>query len=385
MASLSSYLRASDRRRLYRVRYIEKKTRKRQSLSFESEGEALQFIKLLDAFDNDEHQAIASHAAQKRRAKTLRDVMLEHIDLLTRPQAGTLARYRNQVRDHFDEALGHTPIDRVGHREVVQWVQRAHQTGLSAKTVKNLHGLLSASMSTAVRLGYRPDNPCVGIELPRSVATEDDALFLSHEEFATLVNAMRPRYQLLLRFLVGTGLRWGEATALTVGDFHRGTPSTVRVTKAWKRDQNNRWYVGPPKTTRSRRTVSLPDGIVDAVAELTVDRAPTDLLFTNANGDQIRHNTFWETNWMPCLEAAMNPTSPDGSPDPDAPRLYRRPRLHDLRHTHASWMIEAGCDLVVLQRRLGHESITTTIDRYSHLTEAQHVDGAAAANRALGL
>ena len=79
----------------------------------------------------------------------------------------------------------------------------------------------------------------------------------------------------------------------------------------------------------------------------------------------------------------MNPLRADGSPDPDAPRLTKRPRVHDLRHTHASWMIAAGVDLFVLQRRLGHESITTTTETYAHLLPDQQAAAAAAAGRAL--
>ena len=73
----------------------------------------------------------------------------------------------------------------------------------------------------------------------------------------------------------------------------------------------------------------------------------------------------------------------DGSVDRDVARLTKRPRVHDLRHTHASWMIAQGTDLFVLQRRLGHESITTTTDTYSHLLPDQQRAAAQAAGRAL--
>lgn len=379
MASLGSYVRQSDQHVVHRVRYVEKKTGRRLSISFEAEAEARQFVRLLETFDNDDHRAVATMAAQKRGSKTLHQVMLEHVDLLTRPQPDTLRRYRGQIRDHFAGRLGHTPIDTVTHRDVIEWVQRRTARGLSAKTIKNLHGLLSASMTSAMRLGYRPDNPCSGVSLPRVDRSEDDALFLTHEEFAVLLEAMTPRYRPLLRFLVATGLRWGEATALRIDDFQAGPPATVRVSKAWKRDADNSWIVGPPKTQRSRRTVSLPPSLVPDIEQLIAGRDRHELLFANAQSGQIRHNTFWETNWLPCLAKAMNPS---GDPD-QPPRLARRPRLHDLRHTHASWMLAEGCDLVVLQRRLGHESITTTIDRYSHLLGSQHVDAAAAADRAM--
>ena len=57
--------------------------------------------------------------------------------------------------------------------------------------------------------------------------------------------------------------------------------------------------------------------------------------------------------------------------------------MHDLRHTHASWMIAAGTDLFVLQRRLGHESITTTTETYAHLLPDQQAAAAAAAGKSV--
>lgn len=254
----------------------------------------------------------------------------------------------------------------------------------SPKTIANVHGLLSAAMTTAVRLGYRADNPCVGVELPKSVATRDEMTVLTRDEFGLLLSRVSGFYQPLVLTLVATGPRWGEATALTAGDVDLSArPATVRVTKAWKRDADRHWYVGPPKTKRARRTVSLPDDLVDVLLPLVAGKAPDELLFTNTVGSQLSSSRSWTTTWTPALNAACNPALADGSPDPDAPRLTKRPRVHDLRHTHASWMIAAGTDLFVLQRRLGHESITTTTETYAHLMPDQQRAAADAASRSL--
>ncbi len=256
--------------------------------------------------------------------------------------------------------------------------------GLSPKTIANVHGLLSAAMSTAMKLGYRTDNPCVGVELPKSVSTRDEMTVLTRDEFALLLAKIPAFYQPLVLTLVATGLRWGEATALTAGDVDlTARPATIRVTKAWKRDADRRWYVGPPKTKRARRTVSLPDDLVDVLLPLVAGKAPDALLFTNTVGSQLSSSRFWTTTWTPALDAACDPRQADGKPDADAPRLTKRPRVHDLRHTHASWMIAAGTDLFVLQRRLGHESITTTTETYAHLLPDQQRAAADAAGRAL--
>ena len=134
----------------------------------------------------------------------------------------------------------------------------------------------------------------------------------------------------------------------------------------------------------ARRTVSLPDDLVDVLRPLVAAKARDALLFTNTVGSQISSSRFWTTTWTPALDAACRPRRADGSPDLDAPRLTKRPRVHDLRHTHASWMIAAGTDLFVLQRRLGHESITTTTETYAHLMPDQQRAAADVAGRALG-
>ncbi len=122
---------------------------------------------------------------------------------------------------------------------------------------------------------------------------------------------------------------------------------------------------------------------MDVLLPLVASRAPDQLLFTNTVASQISSSRFWTTTWTPALDAACNPRRADGTPDLDVPRLTKRPRVHDLRHTHASWMIGAGTDLFVLQRRLGHESITTTTETYAHLMPDQERAAADAAGRTM--
>lgn len=111
---------------------------------------------------------------------------------------------------------------------------------------------------------------------------------------------------------------------------------------------------------------------------------PTDaLLFTDTAGSRISSTRFWTTTWTSALDAACHLVRVDGKPDLDAPRLTTRPRVRDLRLTHASRMIAAGMDLFVLQRRLGHESITTTTETYAHLVPDQQRAAADAAGRAM--
>lgn len=170
---------------------------------------------------------------------------------------------------------------------------------LSPKTIRNLHGLLSASLEWAVQRSLRADNPCKGVSLPRVEEVGDDMCLLTHDEFDLLHDAMSPRYRLFLRTMIGNGLRWGEVTALEVADVQESTGVVaLRVNKAWKRDGDQQHYVGSTKTSRSRRTVSAGETLGRDLLALVNGRAHHELLFVNARGGQIRHNTFWESNWI---------------------------------------------------------------------------------------
>jgi len=376
--------RRSDGTRSFAVLWRDPVTGRQTSLTYDDERDARVAKELIEAAGG--HAAEAARIAEAVGAPgpLVRDVVAEHIDLLTGVGADTRSHYRGQLAAHIAPVLGAYPVGALRYRHIAGWVRLMGEKGLAPKTIANVHGLLSAAMTTAVRLGYRADNPCVGVVLPKSVATRDEMTVLTRDEFALLLSKVAGFYQPLVLTLVATGLRWGEATALTAGDVDLAArPATLRVTKAWKRDADRRWYVGPPKTKRARRTVSLPDELVDVLLPLVAGRAPDALLFTNTVGKQLSSSRFWTTTWTPALDAACKPTLADGSPDPDAPRLTKRPRVHDLRHTHASWMIAAGTDLFVLQRRLGHESITTTTETYAHLLPDQQRAAADAAGRAM--
>lgn len=101
-------------------------------------------------------------------------------------------------------------------------------------------------------------------------------------------------------------------------------------------------------------------------------KKPTDLIFTAPEGGAWHSGVFHAHRWKPALDAA------------NSAGLTKRPRIHDLRHTHASWLIAGKVPLPVIQARLGHESITTTVDRYGHLLEASDDEVVAAVKWAMG-
>lgn len=351
-------------------------TGKQTSYPCESKQGAENFKRLVEANGNSLTAVEQILVRTSVGGPTVAENLAKHVEMLTRAGPDQIKRYQNAITNHFGGKFGALPVAAVEHEDVVRWVKAMQLKTykgkpLSAKTIANHHGLLSASMETAIRLRRRGDNPCKGVQLPRDESIREKMHFMTAGESLAIVEAHPARYQPLMAFLRGTGARFGEATALLGSDFQLDVQQpTVRIEKAWKRDENDRFYVGPPKTRKSRRTVSLSPSLVTLLRPAVETAGPGGLVFRTSYGGPIRHSSFYEF-WEGALDSLGYPGAGD------------RPRIHDMRHTHASLMLGAGMSPFELSRRLGHESIQTTVDRYSHLVPDAQFRAAEMAEKAL--
>jgi integrase len=306
-------------------------------------------------------------------APLFRDYAEKTISARQKADEGTKGGYRRLLVNHINPVLGHIPVDRIDRFHISKVADRMTVAGRATKTISNAHGLLSSILSDAVTDRLIDRNPAVGVLPNQPDSKTEEMVFMTPADFGILVSHVSgDTNKALVTLLVGTGLRWSEATALQVHDVDIMGRRAVDVSRAWKR-RGGGFILGSPKTNRSRRTVSLPPELVDLLIPLVASRDPGEFLFTLASGRPIRHNNFYNRVWVPAVKAARDAG------------LMKSPRIHDLRHTHASWLIDAKVTLPAIQRRLGHESITTTIDRYGHLAP-EHVDEInAAIDRALVL
>jgi integrase len=238
-------------------------------------------------------------------------------------------------------------LSQIGRTDVAAAVNALSGSG---KTRFNKWGVLTHMLKMAALDGLIARSPTVGVELGRRTDHErEEHRYLTHAEFWKVYDATPTHWQPLVMLLAGSGIRWGEAAALTIGDVDT-EGLAIRVVKSVdKRDQ-----VKPTKSGKSRRTVALPAEVIEELEPLMEDRKRTDRLFVPPKGGILRHRTFYRDIWLKKSVANSGIREPF-------------PRLHDLRHSHVAWLIAAGVSLPVIQARLGHEKITTTIDTYGHL------------------
>jgi len=285
---------------------------------------------------------------------------------------GTVAEYRRMAARTWGPRLGPLPLDAIGREAVTAWVawQRRQTTvrgrPYSPKSIANAKCLLSSVLAAAVDAEMIPRNVAHGVPVP-SDQERAEMTFLSHNEFTTLLGAVAPPWQPLVAFLAGTGCRFGEATALVGPDFDLDARQpVVRISRAWKKGATG-VYLGSPKSKRGVRTVTLPASLLPQLRTLVAAAGPG-LVFTTSTGTRVQSQHFHRRVWAPALARAGLP---------------KRPRVHDLRHSHVAWLIAEAVSLPVIQRRLGHEDIRTTVNTYGHLAPDAHAGAALAADVAL--
>lgn len=325
---------------------------------------------LVDSVGGDQALKLLGITRTDQRATRLKGMTVEqwlthYVDHLTGVDQGTLDRYRAYIRNDLGPELGPIAMASLTEEDLARWLLWMETAGAlnrdgsrrpaSAKTIRNKHGFLYGAFAAAVP-AHLDFNPATGHRLPQGEAREADEenVFLSHQEFATLRGSLTEYWRPLGEFLVASGCRWGEATALRPTDVDRQA-GTVRIRRAWSYSTTKGYWLNKPKG-KSLRTINVPSATLSKL-----DYA-NEWLFINRRGGPVRGASFHANVWTPAVERAG---------------LMPAPRVHDLRHTCASWMIAAKVPLPVIQRHLGHESITTTIKVYGHLDRASYQDAAA--------
>jgi integrase len=252
------------------------------------------------------------------------------------------------VTNHLLPRFQKVRLDEIGPLAVQTMVAEIGKAR-APKTVRNVHSVLYAILELAVREGLILSNPTKGTRLPKRRRSRPQVC-LTEQQVGHLVASVPVYWQPLVVTMVGTGMRWGEVAGLKVRyvDLLAGTLDVAETLN--EADGVLTWDT--PKSEASVRTISLPAAVVEALLPLVAGKFGEEAVFQSPRGELVRHRNFDVRVWQPACRKA-------GLTDP-------RPTPHDLRHTHAAFLIDAGVPLPEIQYRLGHESITTTVDTYGY-------------------
>ncbi|GAA3866482.1 site-specific integrase [Streptomyces lannensis] len=253
--------------------------------------------------------------------------------------------------------------ERPQDKQICCAVGRCCERRPSARTVQYVHAVLRSALQQAIREELIARNVARIVETPTVDPKEVHVLDVG--EVKALLKTARPhRLYALWLLLISTGLRRGEALALTWSDVDLNA-GTLRVRRNVQRIRRELIF-GTPKTKRSVRTVSLPRRCVQALSDHRQsqerERAiagrkwqpspgqPTGLIFTTSTGRVIDPRGLNRMLTILCRDARV-------------PRV----RVHDLRHTCASLLLAQGVDARTIMETLGHSTITMTLDTYAHV------------------
>lgn len=210
--------------------------------------------------------------------------------------------------------------------------------------LKTVHNQLSAIMNYAVTHYRLPANPCRAAgSIGRSKADEMNIWTQTqYEQFSSAIR--KSSVKLAFDILFYTGIRSGELLALTPADI---LPSKrIDINKSYAKVKGDELFL-EPKTPKAKRRISIPDFLYDDI------QSYISKLYGIGKGDRIFYFT----------KSALDKEIKRVAEKAGLPPI----RVHDLRHSHASMLIEMGFAPLEIADRLGHESVKTTLDTYSHL------------------
>ena len=278
----------------------------------------------------------------------------------------TRTSYRQHTDNHIVPALGAVKLSELTPAACQKFINDLSRVkGLSAKTVKNVHGVLHHALKQAVRLGYVRMNPTEACTLPRIEKAKIEPL--DTPEIKQLLDVLGDDvYSDVLRVDLFTGMREGEILGLqwSCVDFRRGT---IRIEKQLSRPRvKGEEYRFTSLKNDKPRTVQPAPFVMEILkrqrrrqAEDRIragaawdDHGFPDLAFTSETGKYLNY-TIVLRHLKKALEAAGLPEK----------------RFHDLRHTYAVTSLQAGDDVKTVQENLGHHTAAFTLDQYGHVTD----------------
>ena len=246
-----------------------------------------------------------------------------------------------------------------------EMVQR--QGGLAPKSVRYIHGIINTSIEQAIKEHKLVVNPAKATKLPRNPKKEMKTLSVD-DVTKFLTHAKKYRYYTAYLLDLATGLRRGELLALRWKDIDLDN-GTININRHLVKIKGGVAFQ-EPKTKLSKRIVEITDEAISVLKQLSTRQKSEilkageayikdDLVFCTTLGNHLQPRSFTR-DFQGCLKQAG----------------LERIRFHDVRHTYATMLLEAGVALNTVQEQLGHHSPTFTAEQYGHVTKKMKKDAA---------
>lgn len=282
-----------------------------------------------------------------------------------RVAAKTYQSYQDIVNAYIKPGINDMPLSKLTSEQIQEFYNTMMDKQLSARTVRYAHAVLRSALNQAVKWNMIHRNPADLVDLPKHQKAEMKVLNL--EQAAKFMDVIvYSKWKPLFSLLLASGMRPGEALGLKWTDIDFAE-KRIHVQRALSRTKSG-WKLEEPKTPQSRRSIPLPDEVIDDLSEhrdvQDAHKAQHEqyvdygLVFTNTNGEPPDQRNILVKHFKPLF-------AENGLPDI---------RLYDLRHTCATLLLSAGINPKIVAERLGHSSVTLTLDTYSHVLPHMQTD-----------
>lgn len=283
----------------------------------------------------------------------------------------TLKGYRTIINIHIKPELGLYKLKNFSSRTAQDFINMKAAEGYSKSTLSGIMGVMSMSLRWAIHpQKLIKENPMLYVKIPKIEVTkkESNLKVISLDEFKKIIERFpfpSPSH-VLLQLAYHTGMRGGEVCGLTWDniDFENNT-ITVNKTLIYK--SGGKSELSDPKTSCSNRDILVGKTLMSILKKQKVWQAQNKLMYgtyykdsdfvcTRKDGTNVIATSIVSLNKIINTQLGIDFT------------------FHDLRHTHATMLLEAGGNIKDIQRRLGHSKLSTTMDTYSHVTNKMSQD-----------
>ena len=269
-------------------------------------------------------------------------------DMAARLKQSTLLTKKTVLQTHILPFFGTKPINEIKASDVRRWQAKlmSSPNNYSQTYLKKINTELNSIINYAKRFYDLNTNPC-GKAGTIGKAKAEEMDYWTYDEYIAFREGVKdkPLSYICFEVLYWTGMREGELLALSPTDIDFDN-KLISINRTYQRIEGKDVFTSP-KTRKSKRKIPIPDFLCQELSDYI----------------QSRYMLDADERLFPVTKSYLSHEMIRGCKNTGVKKI----RIHDIRHSHASLLINQGCDALMLADRLGHEKVSTTLNTYSHL------------------